>query len=166
MKVLILYGTTHGCTKKCTDKLASNLQIFRPSSFDIDIVSAKGNANFNITEYETVIIGGSIRLGKMNKAVSNFCKKNLDTLVLKKTGLFVCCMSEQDKAEMYMTGSFPRKLLESAIAKGYFGGELIFEEMADIEKSLLKTVIGHEKSVSMIDEEGIEAFAEKIIKSR
>lgn len=161
MKTLILYGTTHGCSKKCAIQLSRHFRkLFR--SPDVRLADLKETTDVRVAEYDIVIIGGSIRLGKMNKAVSKFCRKNMEKLSQKKIGLFLCCMSEPDKAKDYMTGAFPTELIDSADAKGYFGGELIFENMAAIEKSLLKTVVPFEKSVSLIDEEEIKTFAQKL----
>ncbi len=157
MKILILYGTSYGCTEKCAFKLAENM------GNDVEILNLDGNKNIGIANYDTIIIGGSIRLGRMNKSVSNFCRKYLDVLLQKKIGLFICCMNDIAQAKEYLEAGFPKELKNHAIAKGYFGGELNFEELAALERSLIRTVINIDKSISLIREDDIKEFAQIIL---
>ena len=156
MKTLILYGTTHGSTEKCAFKLANCL------ADDVAVVNLEGSKGIDITNYDTVIIGGSIRLGRMNRSVSTFCKKYLSILRQVRIGLFICCMNEMDQAKEYLDAGFPKELQKQAIAKGYFGGELNLEGMTSLERSLLKTVIKIDKSISLIKEDNIKDFAQII----
>jgi len=153
MKTLILYGTTHGTTEKCAFKLANCF------ADDVDVLNLEENNGIDITGYDTVIIGGAIRLGRMNRSVSNFCNRNLSILRQVKIGLFICCMNGMDQAKEYLEAGFPRELRQQAIANGYFGGELNFEEMTSLERSLLKNILNIDKSISMIKEDHIKEFA-------
>jgi len=157
MKTLILYGTTYGCTKKCAFKLAKYL------TNDVSVLDLEGNKGIDITDYETVIIGGSIRLGRMNRSVSNFCKKDLNVLLQRDIGLFICCMNEIEQAKEYLEAGFSRELQDQAIAKGYFGGELKLEGMTSFERSLLKNIVNIDNSISLIDEDNIKNFAQIIL---
>jgi menaquinone-dependent protoporphyrinogen oxidase len=159
MKTLILYGTAYGCTEKCAFKLAKCIK------GDVRLLNLEGNKEIDMTDYEIVIIGGSIRLGRMNRSVSNFCRKNFDVLLEKNIGLFICCMNEIDHAKEYFRAGFPRELQNQAIAKGFFGGELNLEEMTSFERSLLKNVINIDKSISLIKEDNIKDFARMILGS-
>jgi hypothetical protein len=69
-------------------------------------------------------------------------------------------MNEIAQAKEYLKAGFPEKLRKNAIAQGYFGGELNFEEMTPFERSLLKTVINIEESISLIKEKSIKDFAQ------
>jgi len=66
MKTLIVYATKYGCTKKCTEIIKSY------SKGEVRIVSAK-NFKANIEQYDTVIIGGSVYMGKIQKEITHFC---------------------------------------------------------------------------------------------
>jgi menaquinone-dependent protoporphyrinogen oxidase len=159
MKTLILYGTTYGCTEKCAFKLAKYM------TDDVSVLNLEDNKEIDITDYEIVIIGGSIRLGRMNRSVSNFCRKYLNVLLQKDIGLFICCMNEIEQAKEYLEAGFPRELQNRANAKGYFGGELNLEEMTPFERSLLKNVINIDESISLIKEGSIKNFARIISNS-
>ena len=112
-----------------------------------------------IDTYDTVIIGGSIHAGMLQRSVKKFCNDHTKILLRKKVGLFLCCMEEGEKAEKQFNDNYPQILRDHASAKGTFGGEFIFEKMNIIAKSIVKKVanIGH--SVSKISEESIKQFA-------
>ena len=160
MRTLIVYGTTYGCTEKCAFKLTGHIKN------DVSLINLEGKKEFDVADYEIVIIGGSIRLGRMNRSVSNFCKKNLNELLKKRIGLFICCMNEIEQAKEYLDAAFPRELQSQAIAKGYFGGELNLEEMTTFERSLLKSVIHIDESISLIKEDSIKDFAQIISRGK
>jgi len=156
MTTLILYGTTHGTTEKCAFKLANCF------ADDVAVLTLEENNGIDITGYDTVIIGGSIRLSRMNRSVSNFCRKYLNGLMHARIGLFICCMNEIDRAKEYLESNFPKELQQQAIAKGYFGGELDFGKLSSLERSLLKNIINIDKSISLINERNIKDFAQTI----
>ena len=153
MKTLIIYMTTHGCTEKCVQKLKQGLR------GDVDIYNLKNKPKLMIDTYDTVIIGGSIHAGMLQRSVKKFCTDHTKILLRKKVGLFLCCMEEGEKAEKQFNDNYPQILRDHASAKGIFGGEFIFEKMNIIAKSIVKKVanIGH--SVSKISEESIKQFA-------
>lgn len=158
MRTVIIYATKHGCTDKCAYTLANELET------DIKLVNLETERNINITEYEAVIIGGSIHVGMINKKVKSFIDKNLDTLSKKKLGLFLCCMYEGEKALEQFQNAFPEIIRNKAVAHGLFGGEFDFDKMNFLEKAIVKKVANVEQSVSNINYANIKAFAEKILK--
>ncbi len=158
MKTVIIYTTKHGCTDKCAHTLANEMET------NATVVNLETERNINITEYETVIIGGSIHAGMLNKKVKSFIDKNLDTLSKKKLGLFLCCMYEGEKALEQFQNAFPEIIRNKAVAHGLFGGEFDFDKMNFLEKAIVKKVANVEQSVSNINYANIKAFAEKILK--
>ena len=158
MKTLIAYCTKYGTTEKCAKKLANNL------SDDTKLVNLKITKDVDVSEYDAVIIGGSINIEQIQKEVKAFCKNNLDQLAQKKIGLFICCMAGQKKAKDYLKTSFPEKLLNISKVKECFGGELIYEKMNFFSRFLLKKITKINESVSKISDERILKFA-SIIKS-
>jgi menaquinone-dependent protoporphyrinogen oxidase len=57
-------------------------------------------------------------------------------------------------------------LKQQAIAKHFLGGEFIFEKMNFFERSVIKRIAKTDKSVSRIDEDGIEKFVTDFIKQK
>lgn len=156
MKTLIVFTTTHGCTEACATKLRHQLKS------DAEVINIKKKKPGNLSDYETIIIGGSIHAGKIQKKIKKFCQENLEILKQKKLGLFLCCMEVGEQAQKQFQDAFPGELIDHASATGFFGGEFNFDKMNFIEKAIIKKVAKIEKSVSKIDETNIVEFAQKI----
>ncbi|MBU8892016.1 MAG: flavodoxin domain-containing protein [Bacteroidales bacterium] len=156
MNTAIIYGTKHGSTHKCANTLANEMGI------NTRLFSLETENDINISEYDTIIIGGSIHAGLINKKVKKFIDKNINILSEKKIGLFLCCMYEGDKALEQFQNAFPEVLRNTAVAHGLFGGEFDFEKMNFLEKAIVKKVANVEKSVSNINYDNIKAFAKKM----
>jgi len=158
MNTAIIYGTKHGSTHKCATTLANEL------GGSTNLYNLDSKTEVNLTIYDTIIIGGSIHAGAINKNVKKFIDKNISTLIEKKIGLYLCCMYEGDKALEQFQNAFPEELRNKAVAHGLFGGEFDFEKMNFLEKAIVKKVAHVEKSVSNLNYANIKAFAKKIIK--
>ncbi len=153
MKTLIGFGTKRGCTERCAKTLSEK--------FDgaVDLINLKEGKNIDISQYDKVIIGGSIYIGKIQKEVSQFCVENLNVLKDKKVGLFICCMGEGEVVEKQLNEAFPQELIENAVAKESFGGEFIFKKMKFFERVIVKKISKIDKDVSNIFDERIDEFA-------
>lgn len=158
MSVLIIYMTRHGCAEKAAGILARAL----PGSV---IFNLGKNDNPPLAAHDTVVVGGSIRAGKVQKKIGKFCRNNLDTLKGKKLGLFLCCMEEGEKVRLQFEEAYPAELREHAAAAGLFGGEFDFDKMNFIEGAIVKKLAKIDENVSKLDEKAIESFAEKLIGS-
>ncbi len=155
MKTLIAYSTTLGCTEQCASRLKKEL------GPDVDMYRISRRRRLNFSEYSTVIIGGSIHEGMIQYAVRKFCEYNLDNLLKKEVGLFICCVDPGENEDELLNKAFPAVLLESALATSYFGGELNFKKM-----NLMQTIMTQKKDrlevMPEIDFDKILSFAERL----
>lgn len=151
-KTLIVFATRHGCTEKCATTLKSKLKGM------IELRNLKNSAASNLDEYETIIIGGSIHAGRIQRKVARFCATNLDTLLKKKIGLYLCCMEEAEKAGEQFNNAYPQELIAHATATGIFGGEFNLESMNRLDRFIVKKVAKVDKSISKLSEESISKF--------
>lgn len=158
MKTLIVYCTTHGCTEKTANELKQFL------GGEVQLVNLKRTPNPEITNFNQVIIGGSIHAGQIQKKVKDFCNRNLEVLQNKELGLFICCMEEGENAEAQLKNAFPEMLYHRAKAKTYFGGEFNFKKMNFFEKLIVKKVAKVEESTSRFDHEAIRKFSNRMNK--
>lgn len=165
MKTLIIYGSNHGCTKKCADILEGKLK------GEVDIVDIRNDITLDLDSYDKVIIGGSIYMGKIQKEITEVCEKYCENLKKKKLGLYVCCMNEEN-VETQIKDNFPEELLLCSVTQGYFGGAFNFKDMNFIERFIIRKVskslsktnerfkeVDMKKFVDMIERENIEKFA-------
>ena len=163
MKTLIVYGSKHGATEKCSKALKNKLQ------GEVVIANIKKDIIPDINSFDNVVIGGSIYAGRIQKEIREFCFKNVNTLKNKKIGIFVCCMSEGEKAISQLNDSIPNELMLLAIAKEHFGGGFTFSKMNFFEKFIIKMVSKKEKNgakanmnkdILNIHEDNINRFAQ------
>lgn len=153
MSIAIIFASLHGTTKKVSRLIQQNLNNFEVHLFDL-----KENNFPDIKQYDSVIVGGSIHGGQIQKSVSDFIEVFRNDLLTKKLGLFICCMVE-DKAEQTFENVFPIDLKTHAIAKGILGGEFNFEEMNLIERIVVRNITRSKCSISKINEHLIKQFA-------
>ncbi|MFH1161128.1 MAG: flavodoxin domain-containing protein [bacterium] len=159
MKTLILYMTSHGCTEKAVNLLKTLI------GGDVTVVNLEGPDAPDLPSAERVIIGGSIRIGTIQKRIKKFCEKNLDVLLAKQVGLFICCMFEGGTALDQLKRNFPETLWRHASALGLFGGELEFARMNAFEKMIVQQVANISVDVSKFNEKAVKEFAETMKRS-
>lgn len=93
MKILIAYAGKSGTTEKCAGLLSEKLP-------NATIVNLNLNSP-DIGGFDAVIVGGSIRMGQLNKKAKNFMQRNLQTLKLKKAAYFICCGFERNAPDLF-----------------------------------------------------------------
>lgn len=153
------------CKKKCAEILQEKL------NGEVDIIDIRKDIKLDLNNYDKVIIGGSIYMGKIQKEIKEVCENYCDNLKEKKLGLYICCMNEEN-VEIQINENFPKKLLDSAIAQGYFGGAFNFNDMNFFERLIIRKIskslakdngkfkdVDMKKFIDMIEIENIEKFA-------
>lgn len=161
MKVLIVYGTKYGCTKKCAEILKSYL----PG--EVTVISAKA-APASLKSYDVVFIGGSVYMGKMRKEVIRFCSQNKIELMNKRLGIFVCCYTPNG-TEGFIETLFPKEILSHASYVTCVGGEMNYEKMNVIYRKMfqaLNKIDDFKKGFiePQIHIEELQTLAEKVMK--
>lgn len=154
MNILIAYASRYGSTEKCALKLSQYL------SDKADILNLAKEKNTDLAKYDSVIIGSHIMAGKINQKVKNFYETNLNELLNKKVGIFICA-GNTELADKEITDNFPAELLDKAVAKGYFGYEYNLEKMNFLFKTIVKKISKITQSTSNLLEDNIKEFAGK-----
>ena len=159
MKILIAYATRFGTTEKCAGMLA---EILKEKAHEVELADLKKNIRVKPENYDLVVVGGSFLAFRMNAFVKKFIKRNLDTLLNTKTGIFMCGADEDWKNEIKK--GFPKELLDKAVAKGYFGYEMNWDKMNPMVRNIMQKASKTTEPVSKINTENIRKFSEEIIK--
>lgn len=153
MKTIVVYASQYGTTKKCAQMIAESL----PGGADLHDLTERERVAIN--GYDTVIVGGSVRVGRLLKPAKLFCGENEAALLQKRLGLYLCCGLPKD-AEGYFSENISPALLQHAVAKGVFGGEFVTEKMGFFAKKVVEAV---SKSAGgpppQIDVAAVQAFA-------
>ena len=157
MKILVAYASRFGTTEKCAGLLADMLS---GKGHEVELADLKKDARIKPDDYDLVAVGGSFVAFRMNAFVKKFVKRNLNTLLNKKTGIFMCGADETWEDEIKK--GFPVELLDKAIAKGYFGYEMNWDKMNPMIRNMMQKASKTTETVSKINTENIKKFAEEI----
>lgn len=148
-KALIVYGTRTGTTANTSEVIADTL---RQVSYEVKIVDAKKEKVQSISEFDLIIVGSGIQMGKWTSEPEDFIKKHQKELATKKLALFVSCgganpLSEGEKKNKEFDDA-KRKYLEeksvefkvNPVALGFFGGCYDFNKMSWFFKKTLSSI--------------------------
>jgi menaquinone-dependent protoporphyrinogen oxidase len=158
MKTAIIYASKHGTTEKVARMIAE-----RAGGHELSLINLKEDKCPDITPFAGIILGTPVYAGKPSKAMRDFIKKHADTLTAKRMGLFVCGMEpDKGKQGLELENAYPLPLRQQAVAKGFLGGEFLFEKMNVFERAIIKRIAKTDKSVSQIREDKIDRFVAEI----
>lgn len=148
MKTLIVYATKYGYTKKCVDILVNKLK------GDVDTCNLNIEKINDLSTYENIIIGGPIYISKLPKSLRKFCRRNLEVLKTKRIGLFITCLREKEAAHNQLLTAFPQALIDVALVKDCFGGEIIYQQLNFFDR-LITNMVSKSKEMDFpqLDEE-------------
>ena len=83
-KLLILYSTVDGHTKDICNYIYKKLK----GRKKVSIISVEDSANYNLSDFEEIVIGASVRYGYHRKNVYKFIQQNIEKLDKVKTAFF------------------------------------------------------------------------------
>ena len=168
MKILIVYSSVWGVSKQCAQMLADMLcDKHEVSVFSIE--NAPSPAGFDVA-----VVGGSVRMGRLNRQLRSYLKNNAEALSGMNTALFMCC-GLSENFDDYVALQFPTSVIPS-LGIHYFGGELKPEKLKGFDRIAVKmmrsSILGNDfeapdPSISPLPEilpETISRLAESIRK--
>lgn len=139
-RVLIVYASRAGSTAEVAKTIGQTL---REIGIAVDTNSIADVQNAD--EYEAVIIGSAIRMGKWLPEAVDFVKKHHDRLAKIPTAYFVVCNTMKDdtpenrkKTLAYLDPvrtNFPEI---QPVDIGLFGGVIDFKKLSFVDRSMLK----------------------------
>lgn len=160
MRTAIVYGTKYGSTAEVARRL-KNVLGETTELYDI----AKDRIP-SLDDYDAVIIGGSIYMGRIQKKLRSFLKDSGEELLQKKIGLYLCAAHPDPQARRdELNQAFPDQLYHHALAKDVLGYAIDFEKLNFLDRLIMSKVKGDKNSVSDFDQEKILSFAKAIRKS-
>jgi menaquinone-dependent protoporphyrinogen oxidase len=141
MRTLIAYATRSGASRECAELLASEIGDCEICDLDATVP--------NVADFDTVVVGTGIRVGRAYKPFKKFVNDNADALMAKNISFFLCClvMKEFNKA---VAANIPEALRNAAFRVSAFGG---------------KPLIGGKKDQKWMLKDEVSAFA-KAVKER
>jgi len=156
MKLALIYMSRHGSTEKLVRHLATSLD------GDIHVFNLAEDTHPDIKDFDSVIIGGSIHYGSIQKEIQLFCKRNLHELLRKKLGLFVCCLLSTRDSDQFER-AYPLILRAHCSAAAAFEGDLIYGKLNALERIIFNPQ-KEERDVISINESSLETFVDSFTK--
>lgn len=157
MKTAICYATNTGTTKECAELLKKQLS----DAVLCNIESEK----ITLSNYDCIVIGGCIRMGKLHKAASKFIADN-KTILMEKKCAFYICNGFPEQTEAFLVQNIDKELLSHSVCAATFGGKMDLDKLKGIEKFIAKAVGNTMKNdfakIPQILPDNIKQFAETL----
>lgn len=168
-RIYIAYGTTEGQTAKIAEYVAD---VVRDHGHDADVVNIKESGEAVPDGYDGVIVGASIHMGKHEKYVGDFVRKNAAALERLPSALFsvsLAATGDSEEAASYVeqfeheTGWRPAKV-------ALFGGALLYTNYGFIKRRVMKRIAGDKglptdtsRDYVYTEWDGVKRFAEDFL---
>ncbi|WP_261816366.1 menaquinone-dependent protoporphyrinogen IX dehydrogenase [Vibrio gallicus] len=173
-RAVLLYSSREGQTKKILAHIEQELEGYQCDTLDLHQVDG-----LDLSKYQKVVIGASIRYGKLNKALYTFIDQHLDELRASKTFFFCVNLTarKEDQGKDTPEGSayiktFLSKSPWQPEVIGVFAGALLYPRYNLFDRFMIRLIMsmtGGEtdttKEVEYTNWEKVSLFAQKIAKS-
>jgi menaquinone-dependent protoporphyrinogen oxidase len=157
MKSLIVYESRYGTVKKAVDHIAGKLTE-KP-----DMMTAGKAAKACLDDYDKIMIGGPVMMGKMNKAVTAFIRTKMDVLMTKKIVLFIAgSETDKDGLAKEINDAFPKQLRDRAMYTTHIGYGFNLENMNFIVRMMIRKAANIESSVMNLNYDELDKIANMI----
>jgi len=136
-KVLITYASKTGTTEEVSHKIN---EILKEKGHFADL--KKINEVKNVSEYDAVILGSGVRVGKIFSESVNFLKRFQNELKNKKIFYFIVCLTIKDDTpeNRKIVEGFIKPLIQiiKPIDYQFFAGRFYYSNISPLFRSFLK----------------------------
>lgn len=167
MKALLLYSSREGQTKAIVSYIANQIQ----GDMKVDLYNIDEMPSVNLTDYNSILIGASIRYGHFSKMFKAFIDRNSNTLNQMPTAFVsVSLIARKAEKQSPQTNSYTHKYLLSTKWKpsicGVFAGALRYPRYTWLDRVMIQLIMkmtGGEtdssKDVEYTDWEQVKRFS-------
>ena len=138
-KVLVVYGTTSGCTEGIAAQIGKTLEEMGAA---VDVVSAKGAPN--AAGYDAVLVGSGVRAGSWHKSARDWVADNADALKSTPVAFFTCGLVIRDEGKAEEVRAYTKPVEEvsgvTPVDVGLFAGWNEPKQMSFPERTVLKVM--------------------------
>jgi len=139
---LIIFSTTDGHTKKICEKIVN----FLKNENLVKIASLDEAIKLDLSEFQRIIIGASIRYGKHSRELYKFINVNKDILDKKKCAFFsVNVVARKPEKNIAETNPYISKFLKISKWKpnkiGVFAGKVDYPNYNFFDKYIIKFIM-------------------------
>lgn len=141
---LIVYGTSEGQTEKIADSIAEQLDERGHEATALDV--ADGLGEHTVTDFDAVLVGSSIHVGKHQSSIRSFVEDNREALAARPTGFFQVSLSSavEDEQRQAEAANYVETFVEETDWHpdriGLFGGALRYSKYGFLKRLMLKRI--------------------------
>lgn len=169
-RVLILYSTRNGQTRKILDAMVAH----RPE-WQADFVGLHGLPDIDISSYDKVILAASIRYGYFHCSLNQFVRKNLQQLMQKDSAFIgVNLVARKAGKNTPETNAYVRKWLKASPwkpnATAVFAGALRYSQYAWWQVRIIQLIMrmtggttDTSQDIEFTNWEDVQNFAEQFL---
>ena len=141
-KIAIIYSTTDGQTKKITEILRTDLS----NCHVVELFPVSSACDLNLTNFDKVVLGASIRYGKHKSEVFKFLRKQRNMLEEKETYFFsVNVVARKPEKNRPTTNPYVKKFLEKTSWKPnyteVFAGKVNYPEYNFLDRNIIRLIM-------------------------
>jgi len=141
-KNLIIYSTTDGHTKKICNYISEKLE----ENFRSKTISLDKSENIDLTKYDLIIVGASIRYGKHKPELYSFIHKNLEQLNSIDSAFFsVNAVARKDNKGSIDTNPYMLKFLKNTNwepkSLAVFAGKIDYSKYKVLDKFMIRFIM-------------------------
>ncbi len=170
-RFLVIYSTTDGHTRTICSRIAA---IVGEHGHEVDLRALKENRDIDLTPYDSVILGASIRYGKHQPEVFEFIERNREALEQKDNAFFtVNIVARKPHKNRPDTNPYMQKFLQQTEWKPkhleVFAGRLDYPSIGWRDRQIIRFIMWMTKGptapdtvVEYTDWERVSAFAREM----
>ena len=142
-KILILYSSTLGQTRKIGDRLQ---QVIEQQGHEVTLVSIEDESQVDLQTFDKIVIGASIHYGKHSPKIINFIKRNKLLLDSKPNAFFsVNIVARKPDKNQPDTNPYLRKFLKQIAWNprelAVFAGKLEYPKYSFFDRLMIRLIM-------------------------
>jgi menaquinone-dependent protoporphyrinogen oxidase len=142
-KILIVYSTTDGHTKKICERLR---QVIEPLAHQVTLVSVKDEPLVDLQPFDKIVVGASIRYGKHSPLVFEFVRRNAQVLDTKPNAFFtVNIVARKPEKNRPDTNPYMRKFLKQISWRpnqlAVFAGKIDYPRYSFFDRLMIRFIM-------------------------
>jgi menaquinone-dependent protoporphyrinogen oxidase len=170
-KILILYSSTDGHTRKICNRLQ---QVIEQQGHQVTLVSVRDEPHVDLQPFDKIVIGASIRYGKHSPLVVDFINSNEPLLDSKSSAFFsVNIVARKPQKNRPETNPYMRKFLKQIAWRprqlAVFAGKIDYPRYSFFDRLMIRLIMFITKGptdpkavVEFTDWQQVEAFGRLI----
>jgi menaquinone-dependent protoporphyrinogen oxidase len=142
-KILILYSTTDGHTRKIANRLQ---QVIEELEHQVTLASINDESLVDLHTFDKIVIGASIRYGKHNARITDFINRNKLHLDSKPNAFFsVNIVARKPEKNQPDTNPYLRKFLKKIVWQpreiAVFAGKLDYPKYSFFDRLIIRLIM-------------------------